>query len=69
MTDTWWAINFWIENLIEVLILSFYKTEIPYVMRIETQVLKNKVFKTQGSKTCLTFFFFNDGRNFEYIKS
>jgi len=41
------AVSFWTENLTEVLIWYFPKTEIPFVMQIETQVLKNKVFKTQ----------------------
>jgi len=42
------------ENLTEVLIWSFPKTEVKSVMRIETQVLKNKVFKIQVLKTYLT---------------
>jgi hypothetical protein len=47
---TWWAVSFWTENLIEVLIWSFSKMEVPSVMLIETQVSKNKVFKTQVLK-------------------
>jgi hypothetical protein len=42
------------ENLTEVLIWSFRKTEVPSVMRIETHIPKNKVFKTQVLKTYLT---------------
>jgi hypothetical protein len=58
------AVSFWTENLTEVLIWYFPKTEIPFVMQIETQVLKNKVFKTQWPKTYLalwfiTFFYFS----------
>jgi hypothetical protein len=44
------------ENLTEVLIWSFPKTDVPFMMRIETQVLKNKVFKTQGPELYLTIF-------------
>jgi hypothetical protein len=44
---TWRTVSFWTENLIEVPIWSFPKTEILSVMQIETQVPKNKVFKTQ----------------------
>jgi len=40
--------------LTKVLIWSFPKTKVLSVMRIETQVLKNKVFKTQRPKTYLT---------------
>jgi hypothetical protein len=47
--DTWRAVSFWTENLTEVLIRLFLKTEVSSVMRIETERLKNKVFKTQGS--------------------
>jgi hypothetical protein len=55
--DTWRAISFWTENLIGVLIWYFPKTEVPSVMQIETQVQKNKVFKTQVLKMYLTLFF------------
>jgi len=37
-----------------VLIWYFSKTEVPFMMRIETQISKNKVFKTQVIKTYLT---------------
>jgi hypothetical protein len=46
--DTWRAVSFWTVNLIDVLIWSFPKIEVPSVMQIETQELKNKVVKTQG---------------------
>jgi hypothetical protein len=53
-SDTWGAISFWTENLTEVLIRSFLKTEVLSVMQIEIQELKNKVSKTQGSDVYLT---------------
>jgi hypothetical protein len=52
--DTWRALSFWTENLTEVLIRSFSKIEVSSMMWIETQVLKNKVFKTEGPKVYLT---------------
>jgi len=52
--DTWRSVSFWTEKLIEVLIRSFPKTKISYVMQIETQKLKNKVSKTQGLEEYLT---------------
>jgi hypothetical protein len=55
--DTWRTVSFWTENLTEILIRSFLKIEVPSVMRIETQVLKNKVSKTQGSEVYLTLIF------------
>jgi hypothetical protein len=54
--DTWRSVSFWTEKLTEVLIRSFPKTEVSSVMQIETQRLKNKVFKIQGLKRCLTLF-------------
>jgi len=51
---TWQVVSFWMEKLTEVLIRSFTKTEISSVIRIETQGLKNKVFKTQGLEVYLT---------------
>jgi hypothetical protein len=42
------------KNLTKVLIWYFPKTEVPFVMRIETKVLKNKVVKTQGPNPYLT---------------
>jgi hypothetical protein len=42
--DTWRTVIF----LTEVLIRSFFKTEVLSVMRIEIQGLENKVSKTQG---------------------
>jgi hypothetical protein len=38
--DTRRAVSFWTENLTGVLIWSFFKTEVPSVMQIETQVQK-----------------------------
>jgi hypothetical protein len=38
----------------EVLNPSFLKTQVPYVMQIETEVPKNKVFKSQVLKMYLT---------------
>jgi hypothetical protein len=43
--DTWQAVSFWTENLTEILIRSLTKIEVPSVIRIETQGLKNKVVK------------------------
>jgi hypothetical protein len=54
MSVTWRVVSFWMEKLIEVLIRSFFKTEVLSVIQIETQVLKNKVFKTQGPEDYLT---------------
>jgi hypothetical protein len=48
---------FFTEKLTEVLILSFLKTKVSFVMQIETHGLKNKVSKTQGPKMCLTLKF------------
>jgi len=56
--DTWQTVSFWTENLTEVLIWSFSKIEVPSVMQIETQGLKNKVVKNQGPKSCLTLNFY-----------
>jgi hypothetical protein len=53
----WRAVSFWKEKLTKVLIWSFHKTYISYVMQIETQELKNKVSKTQGAEEYLTLFF------------
>jgi hypothetical protein len=58
VTVTWWAVSFLMKNLTEVLIWSFLKTEVLFVMRIETKVPKNKIFKTQVLKTNSTYFFF-----------
>jgi hypothetical protein len=38
--DTWRSVSFWTEKLTEVLIRSFPKTEVSFVMQIETQELK-----------------------------
>jgi hypothetical protein len=43
----WQVVSFCTENLIEVPIQSFLKTEVSSVMQIETQVPKDKVVKTQ----------------------
>jgi hypothetical protein len=58
--DTWWTVSFWTEKLTEVLIWSFPKTDVSSVMQIETQGLKNKVFKTQGLKRYLIIYFIKD---------
>jgi hypothetical protein len=42
----WQIVCFWTENLTEILIWFFSKTEISSMMRIESQRLKGKVFKT-----------------------
>jgi hypothetical protein len=52
--DTWRSVSFWTEKLTEVLIRSFSKTEVSSVMQIETQGLKNKVFKIKGLEEYLT---------------
>jgi hypothetical protein len=52
--DRWRTVNFFTENLTEVLIRSFPKTEVSSVIRIETQGLKNKVSKTQGPEVFKT---------------
>jgi hypothetical protein len=52
--DKWRTVSFWIENLTDVLIWYFLKTEVASVMRIETQGLKNKVSKTQRPEVYLT---------------
>jgi hypothetical protein len=52
--DMWRNISFWTKNLTKILIQYFSKIEVPSVMRIETQGLKNKFFKTQRPKKCLT---------------
>jgi len=52
--DTWWIVSFFDKNLIEVLIWYFSKIKVLYVMRIETQRLKDKVIKTHEPKKCLT---------------
>jgi hypothetical protein len=51
---TWRAVSFWTENLTKVLIWSFPKIDVPSMMRIKTQIPKNKVFKTKVLKTYLT---------------
>jgi hypothetical protein len=38
--DTWRSVNFFTEKLTEVLIRSFFKTEVSSVMQVETQGLK-----------------------------
>jgi hypothetical protein len=55
--DTWTTISFLIEKLTEVPIRSFLKTQVLSVIRIETQGVKNKVFKPQVPKMYLTIFF------------
>jgi hypothetical protein len=50
------AVSFWTKNLTDVLIWYFSKIEVPSVMRIETQRLKNKVIKTQRPKRCLILY-------------
>jgi len=55
--DTWQTVSFWTKNLTEALIWSFLKIEVSFMMRIETQVLKNKVSKTQEPKVYLIIFF------------
>jgi hypothetical protein len=52
--DTWRSVSFWTEKLTEVLIRSFPKTEVSFVMQIETQGLKIKVFKIQRLEKYLT---------------
>jgi hypothetical protein len=52
--DTWRSVSFWTEKLTEVLIRSFFKTEVSSVMQIETLGLKNKVFKIQRLEEYLT---------------
>jgi hypothetical protein len=52
--DTWQTFSFLMENLTKVLIWSFSKIEVLSVMRIETQGLKNKLVKIQGSNVYLT---------------
>jgi hypothetical protein len=42
------------KNLTEIPIRYFHKIEVPSVMQIETQGLKNKVVKTQKSYEDLT---------------
>jgi hypothetical protein len=56
VVDTWRTVSFWTENLTEVLIRYFSKTEVLSVMRIEIYGLKNKVYKTQGPEAYLTLF-------------
>jgi len=51
---TWRSVSFWTEKLTEVLIRSFFKTDVSFVIQIETQGLKNKVSKTQGLEEYLT---------------
>jgi hypothetical protein len=50
--DIWRAFSFWTKNLTEVLIWYFSKMKV-LVMQIKIQVLKIKVFKTQGPNTYL----------------
>jgi hypothetical protein len=38
--DMWQTVSFWMEKLTEVPSLSFSKTQVPSVMRIENQKLK-----------------------------
>jgi hypothetical protein len=51
--DTWRSVSFWTEKLTEVLIRSFPKTDVSFVMQIEIQGLKNKASKTQELEKCL----------------
>jgi hypothetical protein len=52
--NLWQAVSFWTEKLTKVLIWAFLKINISSVMQIETQGLKNKVFKTHGPLDYLT---------------
>jgi hypothetical protein len=52
----WRAVSFWTKNLTEVPIQYFLKIEVLSMIRIETQVPKNKIFKTQVPKRYLTIF-------------
>jgi len=52
--DTCLTVSFWTEKLTEVLILSFSKPQVPYVIRMKAQGAKNKVFKSQIPIKCLT---------------
>jgi hypothetical protein len=55
----WITVSFWMKKLTEVLIRSFLKTQVPYVIQIEAhKTKKNKNFKPHVPKRCLTFFFF-----------
>jgi hypothetical protein len=51
---TWQFVQFWTEKWTEVLCPSFSKIHLPYAMRIETQVSKNKVSKPHAPKMHLT---------------
>jgi hypothetical protein len=51
------TVSFWTENLTEVSIRSFSKTEVQSVIQIETQIPKNKIVKTQIQIKYLTLFF------------
>jgi hypothetical protein len=55
------------EKLTEVLIWSFPKIDISSVMQIETQGLKNKVFKTQGREGYLTLKKIRHGRHLHIV--
>jgi hypothetical protein len=52
--DTWQSIKYWKEKLTEIPSLSFLKTQISFVIRIGTRIIKNKVFKIQILKMYLT---------------
>jgi hypothetical protein len=55
----WITVSFWMKKLTEVLIRSFLKTQVPYVIQIEAhKTKKNKNFKPHVPKISLTFFFF-----------
>jgi hypothetical protein len=53
----WQSIKFWTEKWTEVPYPYFFKTQVPFAMQIETEILKNKVFKPQVSKRSLTLYF------------
>jgi hypothetical protein len=55
--DTWTTVSFWTEKWTEVLSPSFSKTQVPFVIRIKTHGAKNKNFKPQVPKKCLTLKF------------
>jgi hypothetical protein len=48
--DTWRTVSFWKKNLTNVLIWSFFKIEVSFMMRIETLELKNNIAKIEGQK-------------------
>jgi hypothetical protein len=49
--------QFWTEVWTEVSSSSLAINEVPYTIRNEPQGTKNKVFKTQGTKTYLTLLY------------